>query len=353
MMLATIFAALTGFFSSPFFLPPKAEGRISVLSFNVENLFDLEDDPEKSDETYLPSSQKGSPRHRQQCHQIRIKKWREDCLHLDWSEGLLREKLKRISQVILAAGGGPDLVLLQEVENFRVLQRLEREFLSKAGYHTVLLEGADERGIDVALLSRWPLAARPKLHKIPFGRNSSRSEAATRGLLEVHINSPFGPIRVFVLHLPSAFHPARMRERALGELERLTSGPTRELVLVGGDFNVSAREERLRGRIQAAHSTRWRVSHLEGCSACLGTVFHNGWSFFDQIWMLRRSESLGWRLVPESIRVIRELDSQHSRQGPGPLRYRKGFLGLIEGVSDHWPVYVEIEGPRQATGVLR
>jgi endonuclease/exonuclease/phosphatase family metal-dependent hydrolase len=353
MMLSTIVAALTGIFSSPFSLPPKAEDRISVLSFNVENLFDLKDDPIKSDETYLPSSQKGSPRHLRRCHQIRIKKWREDCLHLDWSEGLLREKLKRISQVILAAGGGPDLVLLQEVENLSILRRLESEFLSQAGYHAVLIEGADERGIDVALLSRWPLAATPKLHAIPFGLDSSRSEAATRGLLEVQINSPFGPIRVFVLHLPSAFHPARMRERALGELERLTSGPTRELVLVGGDFNVSAREELRRGRILRAHSTRWRVSHLEGCSACLGTVFHKGWSFFDQIWMLRRSESLGWRLVPESIRVIRELDFQRSSQGPGPLRFRKGFLGLIEGISDHWPLYVEIEAPRQLTGVLR
>ncbi len=353
MSFTTIFAALAGVFSIPTLLPPRPPGRISVMSFNVENLFDARDDPATNDETYLPALQKGSAKHQMRCRQIHIKKWREDCLNLNWTESLLKEKLRRISQVILAAGSGPDLVLLQEIENLSILQRLSSDFLSKTSYHAVLLEGTDERGIDVGLLSRWPLAAPPKLHKIPFGSAFSRLEAATRGILEVRLKSPFGSVRVFVLHLPSAFHPARMREAALDELDRLTSAPARELVLVGGDFNVSAREERRRARIQRAHSTRWCVSHLVGCKDCQGTVYHRGWSFFDQIWMLRQSESMGWRLVPESVRVIRELDFQHSSQGPGPLRFRTGSWGRIEGVSDHWPVYAEIEAPRPTNGVLR
>jgi endonuclease/exonuclease/phosphatase family metal-dependent hydrolase len=344
MSFTSIFAALVGVFQSPFSLPPRTEGRISVLSFNVENLFDTQDDPFKSDETYLPASQKSSSKHQVRCHQIRIKKWREDCLHLNWDEKLLREKLRRIARVILAAGGGPDIVLLQEIENIGILQRLAREYLTKVGYHAVLLEGADERGIDVGLLSRWPLRSPPKLHKV---------ESASRGILEVRLRSPFGPAKVFVLHLPSAFHPARMREETIDQLERLTSASSRELVLAGGDFNVSAREERRRGRIQKAQSGRWRVSHMEGCKDCRGTVYHREWSFFDQIWMLRKSESLGWRLVPESVRVMGELDFQHSSRARGPLRFSSGPRGLIEGISDHWPVYVEIEAPRPLNGVLR
>jgi endonuclease/exonuclease/phosphatase family metal-dependent hydrolase len=353
MILSSLLAAISGLFSSPFSLPPRPENRISVLSFNVENLFDAQDDPQKSDESYLPASEKGNSEHVARCRRIRIKKWREDCLHLDWSERLLKEKLRRISQVILAAGGGPDLVLLQEVENLGILQRLAREFLASAGYTPVLLEGADERGIDVGLLSRWPLAAPAKLHEIRFGSEFSGSEVATRGILEVHLKSPFGPVRVFVVHLPSAFHPPRMRELALDELDRLSSAPRKELVLVGGDFNVSAREERRRGRIKKAHSSRWRVSHLEGCRYCKGTSFHGSWSFFDQIWMLRNSEAWGWRLVPESIRVIQGLDFQQSSQAPGPLRFRRGSWGQVEGVSDHWPVYAEIAVPSKLGGLPR
>ena len=56
-------------------------------------------------------------------------------------------------------GRGADIIALQEVENVAILERLRTEYLADSGYlPAILIEGQDIRGIDVAFLSRLPLA---------------------------------------------------------------------------------------------------------------------------------------------------------------------------------------------------
>jgi hypothetical protein len=336
----------------PFFEAPL---KLSVMSFNVENLFDLRDDPGKDDATYLPIAQKRGFEHRGKCWKIAVRKWREDCLSLDWSEAALTQKLSRIAQVIRSAtldGRGPDLVLLQEVEKLSLLERLISQFLPHSGYRAVLIEGPDERGIDVALLTRLPVFE-THLHRIPFRDR----RFVSRALLEVGLRDPrFGHVRVFVLHLPSAFHSSDKRAQALVHLNTLAQQARAKgaLVIAGGDFNISAQEEERQGLVARYGRADWFVTQVEGCRFCPGTISHRGrWSFFDQIWVLKAGRPREWRFRPESVRLVNRLTFQRQSRIwvlgrwidalAGPRRFALGKAGEIEGLSDHWPVATDLE----------
>ena len=57
---------------------------ITLMTFNVENLFDTEDDPGKDDYTYLPLAQKQTDEHKKKCAGIAVDRWRDQCLNWDW-----------------------------------------------------------------------------------------------------------------------------------------------------------------------------------------------------------------------------------------------------------------------------
>ena len=131
---------------------------VSVMTFNVENLFDNRNDAYKTDETYLEFSKKQTPIHIKNCEKISTKRWRDDCWYIDWTDEVIENKLNSIASVILSYGSnGPDIIGLQEVENKRILKQLFKK-LDGAGYeHYVLLEGSDNRGIDTAFISKYKI----------------------------------------------------------------------------------------------------------------------------------------------------------------------------------------------------
>jgi endonuclease/exonuclease/phosphatase family metal-dependent hydrolase len=320
--------------------------RVSVMSFNVQNLFDTTHDTGKMDITYLPQSQKSCPAHRILCSRIRVKKWREECLTLDWGEKPLSQKLARIGQVIRSTnrGRGPDLLILQEVENIALLERLIRDHLPGLGYRAFLLEGDDERGIDVAMMTRLEAESDPILHRIPFGTGFQKRARDTRGILELTLRHPqMGRIRAFGVHLPSAFHPSSMREKSIEFLNQIAFRHRDEaLRVVGGDFNVSAKEEEKKGVLKKHAQGQWLLSHLEGCRECRGTAFHRGWSFLDQIWVSKDSIKAGWSLDAGSIRVVNDLPFQKTGKNSTPHAFEILPGGRVAGVSDHWPIYLEL-----------
>ncbi len=102
---------------------------VTIMTFNVENLFDNVDDPGKDDATYLPLAAKQNDKHRQGCATIEVDHWREQCLYWDWSDELVERKLAVVAAAILQVndGHGPDILALQEIENIRILERLRTE----------------------------------------------------------------------------------------------------------------------------------------------------------------------------------------------------------------------------------
>lgn len=103
-------------------IAPAGEGEISVMTWNVENLFDTS--PPNPSDPPMPSPEE------------------------------FALELGKVAATITAAGA-PDVVALQEVENIEVLQAIaEQGALAAYAYQPVLEEGTDQRGIDVGYLVR-------------------------------------------------------------------------------------------------------------------------------------------------------------------------------------------------------
>ena len=334
--------------------PTPAPTRVSLMTYNVENLFDTRHDPGKDDYAYLPLSVKQAhPEYLATCTAIDVPRWREECERNDWTEALLEEKLKRLSTVItqVGAGRGPDILLLEEVENLAVVERLHAH-LPQSGYQTrVLLEGWDARGIDTAVLSRLPQWDTPRLHAVPYralGGDDPARVGKTRGILEVRLLLPDGQkAAVFALHLPSGGAPGYLRQQALAYLAQLKAElPANVLPIAGGDFNINAAEEQRHGYIARDLARDWSVSQLIGCQQCRGSYYYHRerqWSFFDMLLfpkaMTEPQGFNGWRVDAHSIRLANGNALQNSQWGT-PARF--DGAQAEQGVSDHWPLYAEI-----------
>lgn len=324
---------------------------VTLMTFNVQNLFDAEDDPGKDDRTYLPIEAKRSREHRNACARIENPRWRDECLNWDWDEGVVERKLAVVADVIrqVEEGRGPDIVVLQEVENIRILERLRTAYLDGAGYRTaILVEGRDSRGIDVAFLSRLEPVGEAKLHPIPFTGFPAERVADTRGILEATFRLPDGTLLTgFAVHFPAPYHPYQMRVQAYRELERLREAlPPGRAAFAAGDFNTPVDEDRERGMLARYVRPVWEVAHEAGCPGCRGTYYYRPkeqWSFLDMI--LWSGGDSGWTLRTGSARIADRVPAQKTARGH-PARFR---MPEADGVSDHLPLVVEIqkmqEGP--------
>jgi endonuclease/exonuclease/phosphatase family metal-dependent hydrolase len=142
-------------------------------------------------------------------------------------------KLARVAAVLVRIDA--DLVLLQEVENVGILERLAGE----AGYPVArLVEGNDPRGIDVAVLSRLPIAAyvshvhdRGPDGRLLWPRDCVEAHAqAGRALVVVgsHFSSALSDDGT-----RRAWQAARLREIA----DAVAAADPSAVVLAGGDLN--------------------------------------------------------------------------------------------------------------------
>lgn len=313
-----------------------ASKRLTVMTFNVENLFDTEDDPDKNDENYLPLARKKTSSHRELCKKIEKQKWRQECLYADWNEKILKIKLKRLAEVILAPnqGKGPDIVLLQEVENLPILERLRREHLTKAEFtQAVLIEGTDKRGIDVAMLSKLAIVGQPSLHKIEFSEKDRTRAQDSRGILQADFRLSSGDtLTALAVHFPAPFHPRTMREHAYHRLNQILADlPPERLVVAGGDFNTP-RDEMNSGIRETYLLPHWLLA-FEKCTGCPGTNYFpqgKSWSFLDLL-LVRFPRKTTWRL--EKVELNNRNPQQSDKGRPKRFNIESGT-----GVSDHWPL---------------
>lgn len=329
-------------------LKPKAANEVSVMNFNVENLFDNIHDTDRDDYAYLSLAKKQMPEHKAVCAKLSNQGHREECLKLDWNDDVVAAKLKNLAQIILGVDGqGPDILVMEEVENDRILSRLNKEVLAKAGYQTqVLIEGFDTRGIDVALLSRFPLAGVPELHRIPYAPKSPQDKKGmlkSRGILEVPLKLPNGgKLIVLGAHFPSQANPTYWRTQAVSFLTKLIKEKSAtDMVIASGDLNITHTEEDNTRFFKDSFSEVAMVSHLVGCQKCSGTHnYRNDWSFLDALLFSKNMDENGttaYKLDPTSIRVINS-DPLHL-WGQYPKRFKPETK---EGVADHFPIYARL-----------
>ena len=327
--LAIYFLAL--FFS----FPAQSNSSFSVMTLNVNNLFDELDDPKKDDKAYLPIELKQTNKHINSCNRVPVNSWKIECLYLDWDTETKDAKLKNLARdILLYDETGPDILALQEVENINILEQLYR-LLEPYGYIDLeLLESKDYRGIDTAIISKFEIID-STLHYIKF--SGEFEDKDTRPILDSTILINDKKIKVYNVHFPAGYHDVSMRIDSLNKLKKLLQMHKMPTVALG-DFNVNT-EEDSELFIYNDQEDLWDVAHLIGCADCKGTYYYSygkSWSFLDTIFV---SKQRNISYDTDSIRLHITEHNAYKDSGK-PIRFNAKSK---TGVSDHLPMVARIK----------
>ena len=327
--LAIYFLAL--FFS----FPAQSNSSFSVMTLNVNNLFDELDDPKKDDKAYLPIELKQTNKHINSCNRVPVNSWKNECLYLDWDTETKDAKLKNLARdILLYDETGPDILALQEVENINILEQLYR-LLEPYGYIDLeLLESKDYRGIDTAIISKFEIID-STLHYIKF--SGEFEDKDTRPILDSTILINDKKIKVYNVHFPAGYHDVSMRIDSLNKLKKLLQMHNMPTVALG-DFNVNT-EEDSELFIYKDQEDLWDVAHSIGCADCKGTYYYSygkSWSFLDTIFV---SKHRNISYDTDSIKIHITEHNAYKDSGK-PIRFNAKSQS---GVSDHLPMVARIK----------
>lgn len=323
--------------------PPLAPMSLRVATWNVENLFDTSDDPEASgDDEFTPSA------------------WRR------WTNERYQLKSLHLAETIAAMR--PDILFLEEIENRVVLTNLVRVLNSlPEPYpmpHIAHVESPSTRGIDVAILSRYPLKTK-KLH-MPVEE--------MRGILEAQADIDGETIVLLACHWKSWVGNAE-ENKAIRQKEAefvrtradslLRKNPDLTL-FIAGDFNDDCDGESIqnglltvvnREALNTVLEGKYPFYHLVGEQPLesRGSFYYarrKVWNTFDGVvippTMLRPLDQKGptWRLSQSEphVGVYRPKDGTDNEGRPKPFRRVRKKDGTDEymlGCSDHFPFWAD------------
>lgn len=345
---------------------------ISIMAYNVENLFDTVHDQDKEDWTYLPKAVKNASSDvKAYCKSLTNGTYRNDCYNIDWSDALLEIKVNQIGKVIKSVnnGNGPDIIVFEEVENLNALTILRDKALANMGYtDVILLEGPDTRGIDVGMISKFPLAAPAVLHTINLiDPATGKASSPTRGVLEAKFQVGDAVVGVLANHWPSQSHVDEMRVQAAKVMLNAVSNMKNvDVIVSAGDFNTLKDDApnaiadhvvnaNVGGMVDA--EVERRKNFPTGLSD--GTHWYRGeWASLDHIFVKTFTPSLcgGIQIEPDykSFSIVTTADSvkdttwlvdpkdpstaQTFKNVPFRFDYKTG-----KGVADHLPIMMEFD----------
>ena len=252
-------------------LDAPAKVKFDLMSYNVENIFDTIDDPNKADEDFTPSGK------------------------LQWNSAKYYEHLNHTVDAITNKGTNfPAIVGLIEVENGTVLNDLvNTSYLKGKGYQVVWHEGPDERGIDVALIYDSKKVTVVGSRPIPVVLESV-SDPNTRDILKVTVKVGSEDYHLFVNHWPSRrggqdeseMHRIKAASVLRKEVDQILSVNPKANIICMGDFNDfpsnKSVHDVLRAGVSNEHSVLFNMmSDFEALKK--GTHFYKGeWSPLDQ-----------------------------------------------------------------------
>lgn len=313
----------------------------TVMSYNVENLYDTIDVAGFDDTEFTPISKK------------------------HWNTEKYSKKISDLSKVIAAVGKDrlPDVIGLVEVENRRVLEDLiATPTLKSGGYGIVHEESPDARGIDVALLYRKDRFKYEGHVKIPVAFPFD-SAVTTRDILYVYGKAPDGmELHFFVNHWSSRnggdklTEPKRMycAVALRRSLDLLLSRDATARVIIMGDFNDEPSNKSIMGILQATNKRKnisvgefYNLMYDKHNLTPEGTYYYKGnWNMLDQIIV---SPSLlnatnGYSVGYDSGKIFKE-DWMLFKSKTGEVSPNRTYGGdnYYGGVSDHLPVYTVLQ----------
>jgi len=330
-----------------FLLLAASDGKSQIHSFrsgytfmfyNVENLFDCEDDSLTNDDEFTPEGDRR------------------------WNWNRLYDKADRLSKVILAAGkwNPPVFVGLCEIENLSVLELLTRQTsLENYQYKIVHKDSPDERGIDVAFIYRSDLF-RPFDYQAINLIDPADKTFKTRDMLRVSgVLNGCDTLHFFINHWPSRYggimetmEYRRMAAETLkNEVKKLLTKYPAAKVICTGDFNDTPKDESLYRVLEAkmtdnpAESGELINLSYNWMSEEIQTLKNQySWQVFDQ-WIVSdyflTSSNCVQFLGSEIFKAGFLLEPDSKFRGVKPKRTYNGFK-YQEGFSDHLPILLRI-----------
>ena len=316
--------------------------RLVIMSWNVQNLFDDVDNGTEYRE-FDPSEG-------------------------EWTYDSFSRKSAALADVITASvPGGPDIVVLQEIENDNALQHLNEESLKASGYMFRLFFPTENSAVGCGVLSRLPISAALN-HAINSG-----GQIGGRNISELHfVLDGEEELCLFINHWKSKLGGAEETEliriaasMLLRQLmnEAVSLNPD-ALVMAAGDFNESYDEfDRIKGLYRTAimNSADGTAGGSVMCcisvdeltvnpdagfynpwldTSCSGSYYYSGaWETIDQFFLNSCFfNGSGWNF--SAFRTV-VLDFNSAADGT-PLQWRSSEGS---GCSDHFPIIIELKKP--------
>ena len=330
------------FYATFSFSQTEKEYKINTIAFyNVENLFDYENDPITFDDDRTPE---GADR---------------------WTQEIYEAKLTNMAKVISEigediTGNSPAIIGLSEIENRRVLEDLvSQKTLFDKNYGIVHFDSPDRRGIDVAMLYKKKVFT-PTNYKayelFLFDNNDRTKRIYTRDQLLVSGMLDGEKIHIIVNHWPSRSggeklsRPKRIKAAQLNKqiMDSLFSEDPYAKIITMGDFNDDPTNPSIK-KILSAKNERSDMNMKELYNPMeelfkkgLGTLaYRDGWNLFDQIIIsteLSKKDFSSYRFYKAGIFNKSYLETPNGQYKGYPFRsFVNGYTG---GYSDHFPVFI-------------
>lgn len=325
--------------------------------YNLENLFDIYDDPVKNDAEFLPDGKN------------------------KWTEAKYQKKVQNMAKVIRAMkddnGCWHTILGVAEVENRLVLEDLVSDpQIAEANYQIIHYDGPDRRGVDVALLYKPEVFSFVESESIPYTFEGSsidfvmsKSEQdyfRTRDVLMVRGRIQGEDVAVYVAHLPSRAGDKKgsnqLRERGAEIIYNHAMALQKKYpgikIIVMGDMNDNPTDpsmaEYLHGRETLAEmgENDFFCPFISMLKAGYGSLCYQGvWSIYDLILVndsLANARYGGLKIMQLGKkgfygRVFKKpfMTTQDGQYKGYPFRtFSNG--SFIGGYSDHYPTYIVI-----------
>lgn len=323
-----------------------AQKPYKVVFYNLENLFDTINDPNKNDEEYLPEGAR------------------------KWTTYRYNQKLENMSRVLFDIAAKdrnfPTVIGVSEIENRLVLEDLlATPKLAKANYRIVHYDSPDRRGVDCAFFYRpdkFQLEG-SEAHNISF---PGRPNFLTRDLVAMWGKIEGEPFYFIVSHWPSRLGGKERSQysrdfvaekcKHICDSVRKVNPATK--VVIMGDFNDDATDKSVthvlgaKGNIKKLDKNDMFNPFHDMLKAGYGTLaYRDSWNLFDNIVVSENlaTASTGTLKIQKAegskfygnIFISPYMIQKEGQYKNYPLR---SFVGsnFQNGYSDHFPVYIYI-----------
>jgi predicted extracellular nuclease len=310
---------------------------ISIVFYNVENLFDTIDAPNKIDDEFMPVEPK------------------------NWNTDRYNKKINDLASVIAAIDSVnlPVIFGVCEIENDVVLKDLvHTNALKRANYQIIWNDGPDERGIDCAFIYNPKIIKVLEREFIPVV-NDNDSLFITREIVYVKTKIRNEEFHFFVNHWPSRRNGQEVsdNERTLAatilrkKVDSLLVANQKANIVIMGDMNDEPTDKSLFENLKALpanlpiqNNQLVNLMYEEAVQGDGSYKYKDQWDMIDNLIVSGNliNKKKGLKTTVDDGKIFHQpfMEFRNDKGEISPNRtYGRTYFG---GISDHFPVYFKL-----------